>query len=158
MPIDFYFRALPKTLFQPLLTLNDEELVLRQAHWIAVDAEPGYPCRVSLRDAKVGERVLALSFVYHDVASPYRASGPIFVREHAETVQLEVNEIPQMLRHRLLSVRGYNTNGMMITAQVVQGSDLETVIVDQFDNDAVAYLQIHNAHPGCFNCSVYRVT
>ncbi|NOK58704.1 MAG: DUF1203 domain-containing protein [Chloroflexi bacterium AL-W] len=156
MAVDFRCKALPKTLFQPLLTLNDEELALRQAQWITVDAEPGYPCRVSLTDAKVGERVLALSFVYHDVVSPYRAAGPIFVREYAETVEPDVNEIPTMLRHRLLSVRGYNANGIMIVAQVVQGSDLETVIAGQFDDSVVEYLQFHNAHPGCFNCSVYR--
>jgi len=55
---------------------NNEELKLLDAAWITVDTEPGYPCRVSLSDAKVGERVLAVSFSHYNVNSPYRASGP----------------------------------------------------------------------------------
>jgi hypothetical protein len=125
--------------------------------WLDVDSEPGFPCRVSLTDARVGERVLALTFEHHAVDSPYRSSGPIFVREHASTVEPAKNEIPTMLRHRLLSIRAYDSAHMMIDAQVNQGDELERVIENQFKNSAVEYIHIHNANPGCFDCAVYRV-
>lgn len=156
MSTSFRIEALSKEIFQPFLDLSEEQLATHKASWLTVDSDPGYPCRVSLEDAKVGEKVLALSFLHHDVSSPYRASGPIFVRENAVTANLEIGEIPTMLRHRLLSIRTYDSSHYMIGAQIVQGTDLEAVIVDQFDNDAVEYIHVHNANPGCFNCAVRR--
>ena len=81
----------------------------------------------------------------------------MFVRETAEPAYLEVNEIPSMFRHRLLFLRGYDSAGMMIDAQVIQGTELDKAIVDHFENRDVEYQHIHNANPGCVNCTVRRV-
>ena len=124
--------------------------------WLQVDASPGFPCRVSLADAAVGERVLAFNFEHHAVDSPYRASGPVFVRADAQTATPGVNEIPEMFHHRLLSVRGYDEHAMMIAAQTTPGSELATVVRELFGNPAIRYLHIHNAGPGCYNCAVER--
>jgi len=156
MSSDFVIQALPMELFSPLLCLSDEELAHHKVMWLDVDSEPGFPCRVSLTDAKMGERVLAFSFEHLDVDSPYRSSGPIFVREHASTAEPARNEVPGMLRRRLQSIRAYDSAHMMIGAQVSQGDELERVIENQFKNNAVEYLHLHNANPGCFNCAVYR--
>jgi len=156
MTTKFIIKALPKGKFNEFMRLSDEKLASMHARWQMVDSSPGNPCRVSLIDAKVGEKVLALPFIHHDVDSPYRASGPIFVREHAETVHLGINEIPTMLRHRQLSLRAYDTNKIMIEAGVVQGEDLELFIEKQFNNVCVEYIHIHNAAQGCFHCAVYR--
>jgi len=90
------------------------------------------------------------------VTSPYRASGPIFVRVNAQTATLGVNEIPQLLRSRLLSLRAYDRGAMMVTADVVEGDELEQHISRLFADERVEYLQVHNARPGCFNCEVRR--
>jgi hypothetical protein len=156
MQNDFLIRSLSIEDFSEIMNKNDEELSINSAKWLVADSEPGYPCRVSLSDAKVGENVLALPFCHHNVNSPYRASGPIFIREHAENSELKTNEIPKMLRLRLLSVRGYDAEGMMLAAEVTQGTELEFSISNQFDNECVQYIHIHNANPGCFNCAVYR--
>ncbi|MBB1268157.1 DUF1203 domain-containing protein [Shewanella sp. SR44-3] len=154
--VNFQIKALDKHEFDELAQLNDKALSRQSAQWILVDASPGYPCRVSLTDAEVGERVLALSYLHHDVESPYRASGPIFFREHALTAKLAINEIPQMLRHRLVSVRAYNAAAIMVGAEVVEGVELELAIARLFQQNDVEYIHIHNAKPGCFNCSVHR--
>ncbi len=156
MTIKFLIKALTKNNFHELMLKEDEELKDSHAVWLTVDADPGYPCRVSLSDAKIGERVLALSFCHHNVDSPYRASGPIFVREKAQMAKLDINEVPEMLRHRLLSVRSYNSGNLMVGAEVVHGKELKSAIDRQFQNSDVEYIHIHNANPGCFNCSVYR--
>ncbi len=153
---EFLIRSLSIEDFSELMNKNDKELSIDSAKWLVADSEPGYPCRVSLSDAKVGEKVLALPFCHHNVNSPYRASGPIFIREHAENSKFKTNEIPKMLRHRLLSVRAYDAEGMMLAAEVTQGTELEFSISNQFNNECVKYIHIHNAHPGCFNCAVYR--
>jgi hypothetical protein len=156
LTVNFQIKALAKHEFDGLIQLSVQELARQSAQWLLVDASPGYPCRVSLTDAKVGERVLALSYLHHDVVSPYRASGPIFVVEHAITAKLAINEIPQMLRHRLVSVRAYNAAAIMVEAEVVAGVELELAIVRLFQQSDVEYIHIHNAKPGCFNCSVHR--
>ena len=90
-------------------------------------------------------------------AAPYRASGPIFVRTNAETAKLEVNEVPEMIRNRFLSIRGYDTNAMMLAADAVDGKDLEEHLWRFLSNQKVEYIHIHNARPGCYNCRVDRV-
>jgi Protein of unknown function (DUF1203) len=67
-----------------------------------------------------------------------------------------VNEIPKMLLHRLLSVRAYDAEGMIIGARVVKGTELETIIQSSFADERASYLHIHNAAPGCYNCAVVR--
>jgi hypothetical protein len=53
-------------------------------------------------------------------------------------------------------VRAYDAAAMMIGAEVVRGAELEPVIRRMMRNEAVQYLHVHNAGPGCYNCSVVR--
>ena len=100
--------------------------------------------------------MLLFPFVHHDVDTTYRASGPIYVRMNATTAHLEANEVPAMIRSRLLSIRGYDASGMLITAEVADGCDVEAYLERVFADAHVAYLHLHNARPGCFNCRVER--
>ena len=118
--------------------------------------KPGYPCRVSLEDANIGEEVILFPFQHHSTTSPYQATGPIFVRKKAVVATLKVNEIPSFLNHRFLSLRGYDENGMMVDAQTVEGASLKTAITGLFSNKTIEYLQIHNASYGCYMCQVNR--
>lgn len=152
----FQMIALPAERFAPYFAKTDAELRALGAARVAVDEKPGFPCRVSLADAEVGESVLLLTFTHHDVASPYRSAGPIFVRPGVATAQPAVNEIPLMFNHRLLSVRGYDAAAMLLAADVVRGSELDGAIGSLFADRRIAYLHIHNAKPGCYNCSVIR--
>lgn len=156
MRSDFQFVPLPLENFSHFFSMNDAELESHGAKRVNVDSCPGYPCRVSLMDAAVGESVILMPFRHHDVTSPYQSAGPIFVRENAKTAKPPVNEIPVMFRHRLLSVRAYNGDAMMKNARVVDGRTLEETIRNFFANGSIAYLHIHNAGPGCFNCMVQR--
>lgn len=152
----FRFVAADAAEFAPLFDLADDELRAIGARRMTVDAKPGFPCRVSLADAEIGETVLLLPFVHHDVASPYRASGPVFVRRSADTAQFQPGEVPQMMRHRLLSVRAYDAGAMLQDAEVVPGTELVTAIERFFADERVRYLHVHNARPGCYNCAVVR--
>jgi hypothetical protein len=156
MDSSFQFIALPSEQFESLFSQSDAELQAIGVRRIIVDEKPGFPCRVSLADAEVGETVLLLSFTHHDVSSPYRSSGPIFVRRGAKTAKPAVNEIPAMFWHRLLSIRAYDAAAMQVGAEVVTGSELEGTIRHFFANESVSYLHIHNAKPGCYNCCVVR--
>jgi len=152
----FRFVALPYEPFAGLFEMDDADLQARSARRMSVDEKPGTPCRVSLEDAEVGETVILVPFAHHEVASPYRASGPIFVRRGARRATPAPGEVPLMFRHRLLSLRGYDRAGMMVAAEVVPGTELERVIGRLLSDDQVDYLHVHNAKPGCFNCRVER--
>ena len=68
--------------------------------------KPGFPCRVSLQDAEPGEQVILVPYSHQSADSPYKASGPIFVREHAQTASIPPDTIPALLRTRVLSSEG----------------------------------------------------
>ena len=157
MENNFRFIGLDKAQFEDYFKLSDSELADRNILKTVVEKFPGSPCRVSLADAKVGEEVILLNFEHHSANSPYKASGPIFVRKIAETIKADINEIPIMFNHRLLSIRGYNKDGIMVFAEVTQGEDLKQKLNDILNNQQIDYLHIHNARPGCFNCLVERV-
>jgi hypothetical protein len=154
-----HFQIIPldPSQFASWFSLSDVELAARGARRCVVDANPGYPCRVSLEDASIGEEVLLLAYAHHDVDGPYRASGPIYVRAAAQAVSLAVDEVPRMLRHRLLSLRAYDRLGLMREAVVTSGERLEDAVRALLAEDHVAYVDIHNAKPGCFNCRAVRV-
>lgn len=156
MNSDFQIVALPRERFVHLFSMSEAELVANGSRRLTVNKNPGYPCRISLMDAPIGETVILTPFRHHDVDSPYQSGGPIFVRESAETAKPGINEIPLMLLHRLLSVRAYTNTGMMSGGKVVEGRELEKVIRQFFNEAEIAYLHLHNAGPGCFNCLVER--
>jgi hypothetical protein len=156
MSTEFRFRALAAEPFAALFDYNDAQLQTIGARRLKADTHPGFPCRVSLCDAAIGETVLLLPHTHHDVASPYRAAGPIFVRQHARTAEPKVGEIPALLRERLLSLRAYDDGAVMIAAECGHGRDLEEAIDTLFADERVRYLHVHNARPGCFVCAVER--
>lgn len=152
----FRLVALASEVFDPLRGLSDADLQARGARRMRVDETPGYPCRVTLEDAAPGEEVILTPYTHHDVTSPYRASGPIFVRVNARTARPDVNEVPAMIRSRLLSIRAYDDAGMMLESEVAQGIELERHVDRFFRDPRVRYLHLHNARPGCYNCRVDR--
>lgn len=156
-PTPFRISALPLEPFLPFFALTDDELLARGARRCVADSKPGYPCRVSLRDAEVGEKVILLAHMYHPVDGPYQAIGPIYVRESAQPAQLAVGEVPEVVHGRLLSLRAYNAKGLMRAAEVFEGHELEEQIQRLFADEKVTYLHVHNARPGCYSCRVDRV-
>ena len=153
----FQISGLKREQFRDLLGFDDDALVAQGAKRYVADTESGFPCRVSLIDAAPGERVILLTFKHQPARSPYHGAGPIFVRENAKDTSLEPNQVPELLRTRLLSVRAYDANDMMVEADVVDGSDLENLLQRFLDNVAVSYVHVHFARPGCFACRVDRV-
>jgi hypothetical protein len=157
MKTNFRIVGLQRAQFEPLFSLNEKELSAKGARRMTVDAKPGFPCRIGLADAEIGETVILLPFVHHDVDSAYRASGPIFLRQDAEEAQLEPGEIPDLVLNRTMSVRAYDNNSMMIDGSVITGPEIRAHIEKMFANPKIAYLHLHNAGAGCYSCKVERV-
>ena len=153
----FRISGLPVEPFEPLLAVDDDEALAQAgAVKLTVDEDHAYPCRVSLQDAVPGEQVLLLNFKHQPAESPYRASGPIFVRRGANRTHVAVDEVPEQQRRRLLSVRAYDARDWIVAAEVTPGTELESVIERFFADPRVAYLHLHNARPGCYAARVDR--
>jgi Protein of unknown function (DUF1203) len=154
--MSFQIHALAAEPFMPLFALPDDELRARRIRRVDADDRPAYPCRVSLQDAVEGERLLLLTHEHHAVDTPYRAAGPVYVREGAVQARPAVDAVPALLRTRLLSLRAYDARGMMVWADVLPGNALESGIAQLFALERSAYLHVHYAKPGCYACRVDR--
>jgi len=143
--------------FRLFYGLSDEELALRGVKRYVADHTPGFPDRVEMRDADVGETLLLLNHVCQPANTPYRASHAIFVREGALNTYDRIDEVPEVMRTRLLSMRAYDALGMMLDADVVDGRQIEAVIHRFFLSPEVAYIHAHNAKRGCYSGRIDRV-
>ena len=151
----YRIRGLNPAPYRPLFGLSDAELAMKGVVRMTVD-DPTYPCRVSLTDRDIGETVLLINHVSHDVAGPYRASHAIFIAEADQEAAEFVYEIPPVFAHRLLSLRGFDADGMMADAILTQPGEADAGIRRLFDNPAVELIHAHNAIRGCFSAKIER--
>jgi uncharacterized protein DUF1203 len=151
--MSFRITGLPADDFTHLFALSDAELTARGA--VRRTADGPYPCRVSLTDASPGDELILTNYEHHAVDSPYRMRFAIYVRKGEETYD-EVDEVPQQLRKRTLAARSFDTDGMMVDRELVEGTALEGAIERLFANARAAYLHIHFAAPGCYAARVER--
>jgi len=154
--MSFQITALPGEKFAGLRDLSPEQLEQRGIRKVTADCVPGYPCRVSLHDAAIGESLFLLNYVHHDEATPYRSSHAILVREAARQAYPAVGEIPEVLAVRIISVRAFDRAHDMIDADIVDGGMLADRITAMLENENAAYLHLHYAKPGCFAVRVDR--
>jgi len=143
--------------FAPLFDLSDDELARRQIVRQVAGSHPGFPCRVSLRNAEIGETVLLLNFEHQPAPTPFRSSHAIYVREGAQTARPDPGEVPEALhRSPMLSMRAYSWDGMLQTAELVPGTDAADVFDALLARDDVAYLHVHFAKYGCYAAKIVR--
>ena len=154
--MDFQISPLHIERFSHLFGQDNDGLSMQGVQRIVADSDPGYPCRVSLQDAKIGESVLLMNYEHQPALSPYRSSHAIFVREGARTATTASNEVPEMLRIRLISVRAFDETGMMVDADIGEGDHLEKFVNRMLSMPSVSYLHLHNAQRGCFMARVER--
>jgi hypothetical protein len=142
--------------FRHLYGLGDDELERKGVRRYFADKKPGFPDRIEMRDADIGERLLLLNHMCQSANTPYRATHAIFVREGAEAAYDRIDEVPEVMRTRLLSLRAYDSSGMMLDADVIDGREVESVISRFLGNGQVAYIHAHNAKRGCYSGRIDR--
>jgi hypothetical protein len=87
--------------------------------------------------------------------SPYQGPGPIFVHAH-ECAKYDKAEVSEQQTKRLLSVRAYDGQHMMVNYDTLKGEGLVEKATDMFGDEKVQYLHVHYAGPGCFAVRVER--
>jgi hypothetical protein len=79
----------------------------------------------------------------------------IFLREGDRTYD-KVNEVPEQFRNRILAVRSFDANAMMVANQLVGGNEIEPVLEKMLAPLNVDYLHVHCAAAGCYGAKVQR--
>lgn len=135
----FQFKGLAQEQFRHLFGLDDKTLESKGVFSYIADAKPGFPCRITLKDAEPGERLLLLNFEHLPFNSPYRSSHAIFIRDAGKEATCAPGEVPDMVKTRLVSIRSFDRKGMMLDVRVCAGSEASTEIGDMFTPDAVDF-------------------
>ncbi len=154
--MSYKISGLEPSQFAHLIGLSDQELATHSAVRVTATADRGFPCRVSLEDAKAGETLILLHNVSHDVATPYRSAYAIFVRENAERPASYENETPPVFEGRPLGLRGFGVDGNLKNALLALPGEADSKIRALFDDPAIAYIDAHNAAHGCFAARIER--
>ena len=117
---------------------------------------PGYPCRICLKEAEPGEDLVLFSYTPFARPVPYRSVGPIFAHAHDCEPYASSPDIPELMRRRLLALRGYDASDRMVECDLVEGTGIESLIERFFTNPEVAAIHVHNARAGCYLCRIER--
>ncbi|WP_158818339.1 DUF1203 domain-containing protein [Methylocapsa sp. S129] len=154
----FQIRALDQDAFLGFFAMSDGELANHGAVRRIATAKPGFPCRVSLADAEIGDELILINHMHQPHASPYRASHAIFVRKGVETAKPMIGETPQFFRARALSLRAFDSEAMIVAAELMlDGENLGPALDKLFDIEKVSYVHIHFAKFGCYAARADRV-
>lgn len=141
--------------FADLFALSDSDLAQHGVLRVTATASPGFPCRVSLEDAVIGETMLLLHHVSHDVPSPYRSAYAIYVRDAAAAAEYR-DCLPPVMQRRPLGLRGFDSAAMLRDARLAAPGEADAAILSLLDNPAIAYIHAHNAAHGCFIAQIDR--
>lgn len=142
--------------FAHLYGLSDTALAALGARRHVVDTTPGFPDRVEVRDMAIGETAILLNYEHQPADTPYRSRHAIFVREGACHALDVTDRIPEAIRIRPISLRGFSQDGETLEADLVDGEALAPLIRRFFDDPAIAYLHAHHAKRGCYAAHIVR--
>ena len=149
--------GLPLDQFAPLFGRSDAELAALGVIRRVVDSPVGFPSRVELEDAEVGDTVLLLNYEHQPAETPFRASHAIFVNEKARETRRTTNQLPGAIAARdAVSLRAFREDGMMIAADFTLQGDVEAAIARFFGNPDIAYLHAHTVGWGCYLARIDR--
>lgn len=148
--------GLPRADFRHLFDLDDAALARRQARRVTASSDRGFPCRISLEDARAGETLILLHHVSHDVATPYRSAYAIYVREAAQDCPAYVDCTPPVFAGRTLALRGFDAQGMLRDARLAAPGEADAAIRALFEREDIASIHAHNAAHGCFAARIDR--
>jgi hypothetical protein len=113
-------------------------------------AEHPAPCRRCLRNAEIGDALLLAPYDPFTVRSPYAGEGPVFVHAgDCDAHQPSPGAICEQVSGRVLSVRAYDADAMLLGAEVLAGEQLAERATAMLAAGG-AFLHVHFAGPGCF--------
>ncbi|MCH8493921.1 MAG: DUF1203 domain-containing protein [Idiomarina sp.] len=148
----FQIQPLESHHFEHLFALTETELLQQGIVQMIADEKPGFPCRLSLRDAEKGDTVLLLNYNHLPKPGPYQSSHAIFICKNGvkESQLPEADTVPPMIARLNLSLRAFDAEQMMLDGRLCQGTEADEIIRELLAMPNCAYVHIHSASRGCY--------
>lgn len=140
--------------FEPLFAMSEEALAERNARRAVADG-PGFPCRITLAEAEVGEALILVNHVSQDAPTPFRASQAIYVRK-ADAPACLIDEVPPIFGTRTLGLRAFDAQGMLRGALLALPGEADAKIRELLERPEIESIHAHNAALGCFLARIER--
>ena len=103
------------------------------------------------------DEAILFNYFHHDVTSPYRSMGPIFIKFDSKKCNLPPDSLPEIIiPQRRFSIRAFDINAIIIDAEIVLSENFREYVDEKFQNKDVNYLQIHFAAYGCWAFDIVR--
>ena len=154
--MSFRISGLSPETFRHLFGASDATLKAHRAVRCIVDVAHGYPERIELRDAAVGESLLLVNYTHLPADTPYHASYAVYIREGAEQAYSSIDEVPDVMHRRIIALRAFDRNHMLISADLATGDDIRDTIERLLADERTGYLHAHYAKPGCYAARIDR--
>jgi hypothetical protein len=123
---------------------------------IATENDTG-PCRSCLKVFLPGDARILFSYAPNQYDHPYNEIGPIYIHEQECEPYGEHEAFPVELRTRQpITLRCYDSDGMMIDGELVGQRPVEEVIETKFKNPKIRYLHARTASVGCYIARIER--
>lgn len=151
----YLIRGLDPAAFASLFDEDEAGLAARGARRVTATADRGFPCRISLVDAKAGEELILLHHISHDVETPFRSAYAIYVRRGVAAASFR-DTLPPVFAGRTLALRAFGCDAVLRTARLAEPGEADDAIRALFADDAIAYIDAHNAAHGCFSARIER--
>ncbi|MEJ1937842.1 DUF1203 domain-containing protein [Nostoc sp. NIES-2111] len=148
--------GLDPALFRHLYGRSADDLARLGVRRCIVDAKPGFPDRVTLRDVEPGRTALLLNFMHQPANSPFRSSHAIYVEEGAEQRYDVIGEVPEAILARTISLRAFDAAGNMVDGDLTEGAAITPLAERLLSHPSVSYLHAHYARFGCFAARIER--
>ncbi len=150
--VEFAIVPLPTNLANQIRGTLTDQFGNRLAVW---ESDP-VPCRLCLQLTEPGEAVILFAYRPFDFTGPYAEVGPIFV--HARPCERYANPgvFPPDFATRVLTMRGYNSDGRIETATLSESGHPEAAIRELFANVRVQFIHVRNPAWGCYDFRVER--
>ncbi|WP_319531927.1 DUF1203 domain-containing protein [uncultured Cohaesibacter sp.] len=154
--MSFRIEGLNPDLFRHLFGLSNEALAQHNAVRHVAQTSPGLPDRICLRDLQVGESAILLNFEHLPTNSPYRSSHAIYVWEGATKAEVLIDQVPDVMQHRIIALRAFDKDDMMLSTELATGENIAMTINEMFADSQVAFIHAHFAKHGCFAARIDR--
>lgn len=118
----------------------------------------GAPCRHCLRNGTKGEEMLLGSYHLPGPTGIYWTPSPIFLHARDCDAYAGQDEIADIVRTSLVSVRAYDAGQTVLydLGQVAEGPDADAPLARALADPRTSFVNIHTAKPGCLLCRVER--
>ena len=125
---------------------------------VRMPSDGAAPCRHCLREAGAGETMLLGSYYLPGPTGIYWTPSPIFLHAESCDAYTGTDEIAEIVRSRMVSVRAYDAAQMCLydLGHATDGAGIDPFLARAMADPRTSFVNIHTAKPGCMLCRVER--